>query len=286
MNQPTSIVEVIKAKLAAGTLSEQVFHGIALKLQQTLSRPDFSIQEVHRLLNADPGLASGVLRAANSAFYSGLSKVSTIRDAIIRLGSKEVANLAMLTSQQDLYRSEDLKYKAIMQTLWKHSFCCAVGSKWLAQKSGFGSQSQEAFLGGLLHDLGKLFLVKCMEELCRDKVLEVGNNVVVLREVVTSMHVEQGHRLMVQWQMPQLYCDIVAGHEQERWDQGNVLLAMVRLANLACRRLGIGLNKDHTVLLFASTEAQTLGLKETALAELEIVIEDALKVPISAPIDA
>ena len=286
MTQEASIVEVLKARLAAGTLNVPVFHVVALKLQQTLSRPDFSINEVHQLLNSDPGLATGVLRAANSAFYSGLSKVSTIREAIIRLGSKEVANLAMLTTQQALYRSEDPKYNAIMQTLWKHSFCCAVGSRWLAQKVGFGAQAQEAFLGGLLHDLGKLFLLKCMEEVCREKQLKGSTSQAVLREVLTTLHAEQGLQLMMQWQMPQIYCDIVAGHEQERWDQGNVLLAMVRLANLACRRLGIGLNKDHTVLLFASTEAQTLGLKETALAELEIVIEDALKVPISAPIDA
>lgn len=282
MIQQSSIVEVIKGRLAAGTLSVPVFHVVAIKLQQILMRPDYNIKEVHQLLNADPGLATGVLRAANSAFYSGLSKVSTIREAIIRLGSKEVANLAMLTTQQDLYRSSDTKYNAIMQTLWKHSYCCAVGSKWLAHKVGFGAQAQEAFLGGLLHDLGKLFLLKCMEELSREQQLQGGASQAVLREVLSTLHVEQGHQLMVQWQMPQVYCDIVAGHEQERWDQGNVLLAMVRLSNLACRKLGIGINRDPSVLLFASTEAQTLGLKETALAELEIVIEDALKVPMSA----
>ena len=257
-----------------------VFHAVALKLQQALSRPDFSIDQVHQLLNADPGVASQVLRVANSAFYSGLNKVSTIREAIIRLGSKEVANLAMLTTQQDLYRSQDAKYNAIMQALWKHAFCCAVGSKWLAQKVGFAAQAQEAFLGGLLHDIGKLFLLKCMEEVSREKTFEGGTSSAVLAEVLVSLHVEQGHQLMIQWHMPQIYCDIVAGHQQERWDQGNVLLAMVRLSNLACRKLGLGLQKDPAVLLFASTEAQILGLKETALAELEIVIEDALKVPI------
>jgi len=278
MPQKTSIVEIIKARLATGEMSVPVFHPVALKLQQALSRPNFSMEEVHHLLNADPGVASQVLRTSNSAFYSGLSKVSTIREAIIRLGSKEVANLAMLTTQQDLYRSDDAKYNAIMQALWKHAFCCAVGSKWLAQKIGFGAQAQEAFLGGLLHDLGKLFLLKCMEEVCREEPLKGSTNSAVLREVLANMHVEQGHQLMVQWHMPQVYCDIVAGHEQEPWDQGNVLLAMVRLSNLACRKLGIGLRKDHAILLFASAEAQTLGLKETALAELEIVLEDALKI--------
>ncbi|HBA87306.1 MAG TPA: phosphohydrolase [Geobacter sp.] len=280
MKQQISIVEVIKERLADGSLTVPVFHVVAIKLQQALSRPDFSIDEVHQLLNTDPGLASGVLRTANSAFYAGLSKVSTIREAIIRLGAKEVAALAMLSSQQDMYRSDEIRYNAIMQSLWKHAVCCAVGSKWLANKVGFGAQAQEAFLGGLLHDLGKLFLLKCMEEVCREEPLKSSTSSAVLREVLTSLHVEQGYQLMVQWHMPQVYCDIVAGHELEVWDQSNILLAMVRLANLACRKVGIGLQKDPTVLLFASHEAQTLGLKETALAELEIIIEDALQAPV------
>jgi HD-like signal output (HDOD) protein len=113
MTEQTSIVDVVRARLASGTLSVPVFHAVALKLQQVLLRPDFSIEDVHQLINADPGLASQVLRTANSAFYAGLSKVSTIREAIIRLGAKEVANLAMLTTQQDLYRSDDAGYNAI-----------------------------------------------------------------------------------------------------------------------------------------------------------------------------
>lgn len=279
MTHKDSIVDVVRARLASGTQSVPVFHAVAVRLQQVLARQDFSIEDVHQLINADPGLASQVLRSSNSAFYSGLSKVSTVREAIIRLGSKEVANLAMLTTQHDLYRSDEPSYNALMQTLWKHSFCCAVGSKWLAQKAGFGGQAQEAFLAGLLHDIGKLFILKVMEGVCRQESLKGSASPAVQGEVLTSLHVEQGHQLMVQWHMPQVYCDIVAGHEDENWDRGNVLLTMVRLSNIACRKVGIGVRTDPTLLLFASAEAQALGLKEVALAELEIVLEDALKMP-------
>jgi HD-like signal output (HDOD) protein len=280
MTEQISIVEVVKERLASGTLSVPVFHAVALRLQQVLARPDYSIEEVHQLINADPGLASQVLRNSNSAFYAGLSKVSTIRDAIIRLGAREVANLAMLTTQQDLYRSDDASFNAIMQNLWKHAFCCAVGSKWLAQRSGFGHQAQEAFLAGLLHDIGKLFLLKGVELVCQEEELKRSVTPSIVAEVLTTLHVEQGHQLMLQWHMPQIYCDVAAGHEDEHWDRGNVLLAMVRLANIACRKMGIGLRSDPSLVLFASPEAHVLGLKEIALAELEIVVEDALKVPL------
>jgi HD-like signal output (HDOD) protein len=281
MTENNSLVDILKERLGSGELSVPVFHAVAAKLQQVLSRPDFTIEEVHQLINADPGLATQVLRTANSAFYAGLTKVGTIREAIIRLGAKQVANIAMLTTQQELYRSDDVKYNAVMQALWKHAFCCAVGSRWLAQKTGFKEQAPEAFLGGLLHDVGKLFLLKVMEEISREGAFKGGATPAVVAEVLRSLHVEQGHQIMVRGHMPQVYCDIVIGHQDEQWDHGNSLLAMVRLSNLACRKLGIGVRSDNTVVLPGSPEAQALGLKEVVAAELEIVLEDALKVPMA-----
>ena len=282
MSENQSIVELIKEQLGSGRTGIPVFHAVALRLQQVLARPDFSLEEVNRLISADTGLVSQVLRVANSSYYSGLSKVGTIQEAIVRLGSREVASIAMVATQQDQYRSSDPRYNSIMQTLWKHAFCCAAGSKWLAIKSGYDTLAQEAFLAGLLHDIGKLFLLRVMEEVCQSKQLQVGATPAIVGEVLSSMHVEQGHLLMKQWLMPEVYCEVVAGHEGEAWDHGNALLAMVRLANQTCRKMGIGMHSDPHLMLFAGAEAQMLGLKEIALAELEIVVEDALIHPMSA----
>lgn len=281
MAEQQSIVDLIKEHVAAGRTNIPVFHAVAIKLQQVLSRQDYSIEDVNRLISADPGLTSQVLRVANSSYYAGLSKVGTIREATMRLGSREVANIAMLATQKDQYRSEDPRFNSIMQLLWKQAFCSATGSKWLAVKAGYETLAQEAFLAALLHDIGKLFLLKVMEEVCGANKLQAETTPTILHEVLDSMHVEQGHLLMQQWHMPEGYCSVVAGHHAEQWDHGNPLIAMVRLADQTCRRLGIGMNVAPNLLLFASAEAQVLGLKEIALAELEIVVEDALKQPMS-----
>jgi len=279
MVEERSIVEHITDQLASGTTSVPVFHAVALKLQQVLARPDFRLEEVNRLISADPGLVSQVLRVANSSYYAGLSKVGTMHEAIVRLGSREVASIAMVATQQDLYRSDDPRFNAMMQTLWKHAFCCAVGSRWLAQKTGYDMLVQEAFLAGLLHDVGNLFLLKLMEQIGKAKQLPGGLNQAIISEVLASMHVEQGYQLLMAWHLPEAYCAVVAGHEAEQWDQANPLLAMVRLADQSCKKLGIGMHKDPSLYLLGSAEAQVLGLKEIALAELEIVLEDALKIP-------
>ncbi|MBJ6727576.1 HDOD domain-containing protein [Geomesophilobacter sediminis] len=277
-----SIIELIKKRLESSKSSIPVFHAVALRLQQLLARNDFKVEELSMLISADAGLASKVLRVANSSFYAGLTKVNTIQEAFIRLGSHEVANIVMVTTQEDLYRSSDPHYNTIMQSLWKHSFCSAVASKWLANRAGLAAIAQEAFLAGLLHDIGKLFLLKVMEDLVKTGVIKGGATTAIIDEVFDNLHVEQGYLLMKSWLMPEVYCEIIRDHENEEWNHSNQLLAVVRLADHGCRVMGVGLRAEPQFVLFTSPEAQSLGLKEVALAELEIVIEDAVKMPMAA----
>ena len=283
MTTERSIVEVITSYLEDDSVSVPVFNAVAVRLQQVLARPDYRMETVHQLISADPGLASHVLRVANSSFYSGLSSAATVQDAIVRLGANEVANIAMLATQREMYRCTDERFKGMMQSLWLHSYCCAVGSRWLAQRAGLPDLVPEAFLAGLLHDVGKLFLLKVAEQIIEREKLGKALTPAIMEEVLGSLHVERGYLLMEKWHMPQIYCDVVRYHEAESWPQGNILLAVVRLANLACRRLGIGLTHDPGVLLFTSSEAHVLGIKEIALAELEILLEDTMKRPMLGP---
>lgn len=276
MTEKRSIVTIISDHLKNSTTEVPVFHAVALKLQQVLSRPDYSLEEIAQLIVADPGVASQVLRVANSVLYSGLTEVTTIRDAAIRLGAREVSNIAMLATQQDFYRSDNTHFNSVMQTLWKHALCCAIGTRWIAGKTGYGTLAQEGFLAGLLHDIGKLFLLKVLDQLCKSGELGISVSPALVGEVLYTMHEEQGYLLMKKWHMPEIYCDVVRDHHKEGWKQGNALLALVRLVDQACNKQGIGMRPEPSLVLFATTEAQVLGAKEIILAELEIVIEDAL----------
>jgi HD-like signal output (HDOD) protein len=101
---------------------------------------------------------------ANSAFFSGLSKVATLKEAVIRLGAKQIASVAMVATQQNSYSFQIPEMKSFSQKLWKHSIGCALGSRWLAERAGYRNLAQEAFIGALLHDIGKLLILKVMEK--------------------------------------------------------------------------------------------------------------------------
>jgi len=275
MTTETPLVELIKERLAGDLSGLPVFHSVAVQLQQMLIRREFRIEEVIRLINEDQSLASQVLKVGNSSFYTGLSKVATIKDAVIRLGAQEIANLVMMASQVGQYKSCDPVLDNAMQRLWDHALSCATGARWLASKTGYSSLATEAFMGGLLHDIGKLAIIKALEEILKAGGTKANVSEILINEILDTMHEDVGHRLMSSWSLPETYCSITANHHKSEYDGNDTLLVIVRLANLACRKVGKALKPDPTVALVGAAEAQFLGVKEITLAELEIVVEDA-----------
>jgi HD-like signal output (HDOD) protein len=270
-----SLVEIIHERVSTETLQLPVFHHVALKLMHTLAKEDYSIAQVVQIITEDQALSSHVLRMANSAFFGGLSKITTIRDAIVRLGARQVTQIVTVVTQSQQYRSQDKTMATYMQTLWKHALGCALGTKWFAEKTGYKELAQEGLLAGLLHDIGQLFVLKVLEDVqASDPRMTLSKPVLV--EVLQHMHVEQGTMLMQHWHIPDLYGEIVRQHHAETYDTNNTLLLMVRLVDMACKKVGIGLHHDPAIVLTTTAEAQVLGAKEMVLAELEIMLEDAM----------
>ncbi|QWV93782.1 HDOD domain-containing protein [Geomonas oryzisoli] len=276
-------VEVVKEQLDSETLNLPVFHPVAVKLQGILSGKDFTIDQVVALIIKDQALTSQILRLANSAFFSGLAKVTTITDAVVRLGAREIASVAMLASQQNSYNSfTHPELKSHSQVLWKHAIGCAIGTRWLCEKNGYRQLAQEGFIAGLLHDIGSLLILKVLEGIVNTDGERKGVSRELTAEIIAAMHTESGYQLMQKWNLPEIYCTIVRDHHSELTDSGNVLLCLVRLVDHACRKLGLGGAPEPNLMLAATFEAQSMGIKEIMLAELEIMIEDAMEMVTAA----
>lgn len=275
MSTEKPLIALVQEHLA-GDLSElPVFHSVAVRLQQALAKRDFTIDEVLDLISEDQSLAGKVLKVANSSFYAGLSKVATIKEAIVRLGAQEIANVAMMTSQFEAYKSSNEILNNNMQGLWGHAFSCAVGAKWLARKAGYPDLASQAFMGGLLHDIGKLALLKVLDDIIRSGESRITLTKPLIDEILISMHEEVGYNLMRSWCLPETYATIAIQHHTAEFDSSNILLVVVRLANEACRKAGKDIIHHSDISLISCPEVQALGVKEITLAELEIIVEDA-----------
>jgi HD-like signal output (HDOD) protein len=276
MTTEKPLVRLIQERLEGNLQELPVFHTVAVKLQQLLATRSFEIEDVIELISEDQSLAGRVLKVANSSYYAGLTKIATIKDAIIRLGAQEIANMAMLASQFEFYNSPDETLNRMMQNLWNHALACGVGAKWLTRKSGYPGMAAEAFMGGLMHDIGSLALLKVLDDILKNNETSVHFSDQLINEIMEAMHEEVGYTLMKAWNFPDFYCDIAKNHHAEEFDHSNILLVSVRLSNLACKKLGRSLHPANpTIAIYSAPEAHFLGLKEVALAELEIIIEDA-----------
>ncbi|MCP3951658.1 MAG: HDOD domain-containing protein [Desulfobacterales bacterium] len=276
MHQSRSLIDLIQEKLNDDRTVLPVFDRTGFKIQQEVAGPDPDVNRIERLITGDQALTSQVLKTANSAFYKGLTKVSTVKSAIVRLGTADISNLVMMATQHKHYTARDPKIKAMMQKLWRHAVGCAIGSQWAARKFGFKDLAREAFTAGLLHDVGKLLLFSVIDSIQRDEDVTIHSDESLLAEIMTNFHTEHGHTLLQNWNLPDSYCTIARDHHLPDFDRNNYLLILVRLVNLTCHKLGLGLVADPDIVLAATPEADQLGISEVPLARLEIKLEDSL----------
>jgi HD-like signal output (HDOD) protein len=253
-----------------------VFSPVALELQRIKTSETTSMAHVTAVIMKDQSLTTRILQVANSSFYGGLKKVETVSHAVVRLGVERVANLALMASQAEAHHSRIPVIAAYMPLLWQRAFASALGARWVAERTGYRSRAEEAFLAGLLHDVGELFLLKVLERLADDQEQPLPLTENLVGEILEGLHNEIGYRLMQHWGLPMQYARVARDHHNAELDEGDVLLLVARLLDIACQKLGVGQPANPDIVLAATVEAQTLGLKDIAVAELEIMLEDAM----------
>ena len=233
------------------------------------------IDDILDIIQTDQVLTAEILRAANSPFYGGLNEISTVKSAVVRLGNQEVVRLAVLVTEKCQYKVVNEQLRSYIEPLWRHTQGVAIGCQWLARKLGYRELENEAFIAGLIHDVGKLLLIKVMDQIMSsdDQIQQVAPTLV--SELLDTAHTEYGHKLACLWELPEMYRSVIQEHHNASVDSNNTRLLLVRLANRACTKLGIGLQHDPSIVLTATEDAYDLGAKDLLLAELEIMLEDS-----------
>ena len=246
------------------------------KVQRFMGEKNLDIREVEKLINYDQSLTIRVLRMANSAFYRGWQKVATVREAIMRLGTNEVMNILLLIAQRENFSAQDPWVSKVMHKLWEHSVASAVGAQWIARNCRFRSLQQEAFVGGLLHDVGMSFLMTVVEKIKLKGGSGLPLDEEAIRQVLNVLHTENGYSLLNKWHLPEAYCSVARNHHREEIDPNDELLVIVRLANLACHKMEIGLMAEPSLILGSRAEVTWLAFSEEALTRLQAKVEEAV----------
>ena len=204
-----ALVEKLERSLAGGELELPSLPEVALKIRSALADDNVSVTEVARLLGADPALAARTLRIANSAmFYRGSRPITSLNGAVSQLGYKMVRNVALsFAAQQAFIGYGSRPLRDLVSAVWRHSVHAAVVAHMLARVRT-KLNADEAFLAGLLHEVGKLYIV-----------MRAKDNVDVLasdpgfQSVLTAWHPRVGRAVIEAWELPPGLAATVGDHE-------------------------------------------------------------------------
>lgn len=216
----------------------------ATKVLQTCNNPQTSANDLNRLIALDPVLAGQVLRLINSAYYSLVHPVSSLTRAIIMLGVNTVKNLVLsFAILQQLPIDKPFGHLSSV-SFWEHSVAVGVIAKWLAEFKGVHLTDQEDyFVGGLLHDLGKIPLHHQFADETHQAMTLARKHrwsVFDAESVIFGFdHSTVGGLIARRWRLSPAFVDVLACHHRpaDSSDNNAQLVFMVALADLYARLL-------------------------------------------------
>ncbi len=194
---------------AAGHDDLPVFGSRLSDLQQLLGREDCDANDVERLVASEPGLFAALITASNSAYYRSPRPIASLREAIVRLGVRQSLAVLLERMLRDSFVVPDPRAAAVLASVWQSAGLTARLSRRLAEWYG-GVSPDDAYLGGLLHNIGELTMLW--------RVLRAGGDPVrILTEVsprIAVRHEAIGAEVVQDWGLPPAVVRVVRGHHE------------------------------------------------------------------------
>jgi putative nucleotidyltransferase with HDIG domain len=265
---PTLTIEDIVSR----TVDLPTLPAAALAVMRETESATGSAQSVGKYLAQDGALAARVLRLANSSYY-GLSRtVLDVSEAVVVLGMRNVRNLALVASTYPWMNKPLKGYALAPNEMWRHSFGVAVAASLTAEKSRKVS-TEEAFVAGLLHDLGKSAISVWLENKL-PAMLKIAEREglpfdAVERKVLGYDHMEVGAHMAENWNLPQTLVEVMRYHHRPQdLKPSNPMVDCVHVGDYLAGSMGFGLGGDGLGYQFDEESLDRLGLKVDDLDSL------------------
>jgi len=246
---------------------------VLARVLMIMEDPKAGSAELIEAIEIDPGVTANVLRICNSPYYAGTRQLSTLQEAVHRVGTRTVMQLVTMGASQPLLGGEHEGYGFEVGDLWRHSVSTALACRILTTRLQHPRQSV-AFTGGLLHDLGKIALDTFLKERyqeVRQKVESGATFQEAEREVLGMEHAELGARIAENWGFPETLTRMIRHHhEPEDTEEDNDLCSVVHLADALSHWLGIGLGRPGLACRFESAAVKKFKLRPEDLDRIMI----------------
>jgi HD-like signal output (HDOD) protein len=223
----------LSKEMATGKVNLPCFPDVVIRIRRALANPETQITQTVRIVGTEPLLAARLMQTANSVIFNHSGKpVIDLRTAVARLGTRLVQSSAMAFAVQQLRMAPLLKaVDEQLKELWEESICAATLCQLIARRTTVNAD--EAFLTGLLHGIGRLYIVVRAASDPGKARYERS-----LLELIDGWHPVIGQAVLENWGFPEPMVAAVAqqqdyGYTSKVADQTDILIAGLVLAAAA-----------------------------------------------------
>jgi len=253
---------------------------VAMKVLELVQKKETSNEDLREVISKDQALTAQILKFSNSAMYSCVREIRTLSDALVVLGFNTLKSLVITSATQAVYKKK--KIGLIERKLWEHSVATGIGARELGKFIRF-TNSEEAFVGGLLHDIGKVVLCQEITEEYNQIVQNVYNSeeyfIDIEFEALGFDHTDVGNLLVEKWKFAEVMIEGIRFHHtiSESSADSRTLVCLINCADNIANKNGFGLEgSDTNIDLSSIPSAKYLEIKKESLEEMERKILEIL----------
>lgn len=232
------------------------------RVSELLTDMRVSQQAIADAISLDPILSSRILRLANSATYGLHGTVTNLLSAVSTVGNAAISDILLMSGISDSFGRKVLRSR-VGRTIWQHLVATAMTASEICHVSGMRG-ADEAFSCGLLHDIGKLILLRADALLYTDLTASppIEGGIRALEKSVYGFdHAELGAEAAIAWKLPGAVCHMIRFHHEPTKVQAGV--AMAHIINLADTLVTLKTDGKPMFQLMASESAQAFHLTES-----------------------
>ena len=253
---------------------------VASQVLRVSADPDATAEDLRKIISMDQALTSQILKISNSAMFGMMREVTTLTQAIMTLGFSTIKSVVIASSSKNLYHRGTVGLQE--RLIWEHALVSAIASRAFAKSFRF-PRIEEAFIGGLLHDIGKSVMgVKFPERdsaLLRTVYNENTNCLDLELDTFGFDHAMVGEALVSQWNMaPSLQAAVRFHHDPIHAPENfQDLAAIVALANHLALEEKIGIGDPHHLEDASNQSMAILKLGPEALDGIKEGVRSAIE---------
>ncbi|MBT8342010.1 MAG: HDOD domain-containing protein [Desulfatitalea sp.] len=271
-----TIFKDINRALRSGELQLPLQPQISMTFRQ-LMNANADMQQIVALIEKDMVIAAKVIRIANSALYRGFDPALNTQQAISRLGLTVTEQTVTALANQRLYVTDQRRFRPLLESLWQHSLAAAHAAQCI-EAAGRCRLDLDAFVAGLMHDIGALALIQIIAEMEKRNRYPDPVNTQAMTDTVQTHHATFGGNLLKKWNFAHAYVQATLDHHSNgNRPFGDANSAVVHLANLMAKAVGFhGMDRAVVENLAQSPSARYLQLGKPQLDNIESDIRGRL----------